>query len=96
MTDVPSPTYDWRDLRYAIAQARPDFEGLSNEEREPLWEFAEAVLANHPRMKSRCIGCKQQFAWEQIYRCFDCHAPLCRDCIKPHCEDTGRQSCASQ
>lgn len=87
MSELPDATGDWRDLRYAAEQAEPNWNALPDSERTKLWDFVSAFLDNFPRLRARCIGCRKQYRWSQIYRCFDCHAPLCGSCIKPHCND---------
>ena len=83
--DLPDATYDWRDVRHAIVAAEPDFMAKPDAYRDATWAFVERVIENLPRLRARCIGCRKQFDWLFIYRCFDCGAKLCKDCIKPHC-----------
>lgn len=90
MSELPDMTGDWRDIRFAAEAADPQWKDRSNDERGEIWALLERFVSAFPRLRSRCINCRKQFAWSQIYRCFDCHAPLCRDCIKPHCEEPSK------
>jgi hypothetical protein len=82
-------TWDWRDIRTAVQGAqeklgRPDFYSLPEDERNRLWDFAEAVIKSNPRSSARCVECKKEVEFSAAYRCADCKGVCCERCIKPH------------
>lgn len=75
---------DWRDLRRAIERAAPDWGTASEETRKQLWDFAQALIDEHPVAKAQCRNCRKIIWARSAYRCADCKTHYCETCIRPH------------